>query len=335
MTIPKDIATQLFEAHVAHQLDRLRGGQLVERIETEVAALFAWLAQVKLTDIVTPGQINMVIQRYVIELKISGAFTELSGEMSRLVVSSPINERTRVDEVMSPDSFSQFADKLSALDALWRELIHLVVQSDAFATLLLRVLQRAAIHVVGENPIPLEHPLVEGLITKLRPLFRERLEPFLSNHLEALIKRVARRSESGLAGALDSEATRALIDEVWEAIAATRLSDAFAYLSSHDLEDFVVLIYEFWQRYRKTPHFREVSSVLVNHFFDKYGDVSALALLDDLGITSDMVNQELQSFLGPLFGHALETGFLEQRIRDQLATFYRSDAVAAIVGIGK
>jgi hypothetical protein len=32
-----------------------------------------------------------------------------------------------------------------------------------------------------------------------------------------------------------------------------RLSEAFALLGEQDLEDFVVLVFEFWQRYRKRP----------------------------------------------------------------------------------
>jgi hypothetical protein len=92
-----------------------------------------------------------------------------------------------------------------------------------------------------------------------------------------------------------------------------------------------VLGYEFWQRYRKTRYFREISRELVDHFFSKYAGDSLLDLLDDVGVTASMVSEELRGFLPPLLERARTTGFLEQRIRAHLERFYRSDAVAALV----
>lgn len=334
MSDPQQLATRLLDAHVAHQLEQLRGPELALLIEREIDALFAWLAGAKLNDVVTREHIVGLIQRYVIELKISGAFAELSGEMSRLVVSSGASERTRVDQVLRPDSFSQFADKIAALEGLWRTVVHLVLQSDAYATLVSRTLQRGLLESVlqDEQRTPPQYSRLDDLLDKFRPLIKQRVEPYVSTQLETFIKRVVRRGEQRLVVALDPEAVRALIDEVWDAIAPMRLSDAFAFISSHDLEDFVVLIYEFWQRYRKTDYFREISSELVDHFFDKYGDGSVLNLLDDLNITQSMVTKELQTLLGTLLSHASTTGFLEARIRAQLAPFYRSSAAIEILG---
>jgi hypothetical protein len=334
MNDSQQLAAQLLDAHVAHQLEQLRGPHLALLIEREVEALFAWLAGVKLNDIVTREYIVGLISRYVIDLQISGAFAELSGEMSRLVVSSRASEHTRVDEVLRPESFTQFADKVAALEGLWRTVVHLVLQSNAYATLVSRTFQRGLLDGIihGEHRTPPQHSRRGDLLNRLRPLIQQRIEPYVSAYLETFIKRVVRRGEQRLVVALDPEAVRALIDEVWDAIAPMRLSEAFAFISTHDLEDFVVLIYEFWQRYRKTPYFREISSELVDHFFDKYGDGTVLSLLDDLNIIQDMVTKELQILLGTVLSHASTTGFLEARLRAHLAPFYQSSAAAEILG---
>lgn len=327
-----DIATRLLDAHVAHELRQLEPSQLPELIEREVSALFAWLAGVKLEDLVTRQQINGVIERYVIDLKIGGAFTELAGEMSRLVVSSRLSEQTRVDQVLQPGAFAQFADKLSGLDDLWRELLHLVVQSDAYATLLSSTLRRGALDALfRETEGAAQRTFVDGMLAKLRPLVAKRVEPYLSVYLEKLIKRSIRHSEKRLIVALDIEAVRGLVDEVWDEIRPMKLSDAFAFVSSHDLEDFVVLGYEFWQRYRKTRYFREISRELVDYFFTKYEADSVLGLLDELEITPAMVSEELKGFLPTLLEQAKATGLLEQRIRTHLERFYRSEAAASII----
>ena len=81
-------------------------------------------------------------------------------------------ERTRVDEVLSSDWFTQFADKAAALEGLWRVLIHLVLQSDAYATLLSRMLQRGLVDSLLHDvqAIPERHPQLNLLLGRLRPL---------------------------------------------------------------------------------------------------------------------------------------------------------------------
>jgi hypothetical protein len=333
MTEPSDLAAQLLDAHVAHELERLEPVHLNALVEREVHALFAWLAEVEIGKLVTHDQINGVIDRYVIDLKISGALTELAGEMSQLVITSRLSDQTRVDQVLPPGSFSQFADKLAGLEQLWREILHLIVRSDAYATLLSRTLQRGVLDAVFRaSNDPSRQTFLDGLLAKVRPLVAKRVEPYVSAYLEKLIRESIRHSEQRLLVALDLEAVRNLVDEVWDEVGPMKLAEAFAFVGTHDLEDFVVLGYEFWQRYRKTRYFREISHELVGHFFAKYEADSVLNLLDDIGVTEAMVVEELRGFLPTLLAHARETGFLEQRLRAHLERFYRSDAAAAILG---
>jgi hypothetical protein len=260
MTAKSEVLERLLEAHVAHELAQLQPERVADLVDRELGALFAWLGEIKLDDIATREQINGLIERYVIDLKISGAFTELAGEMSGLVVSSRLSEQTRVDEVLQPGAFAQFADKLTGLEQLWREVLHLIMQSDAYATLLSSTLQRGVLDALfREADHASRKHLVNGLLAKLRPLIAQRVEPYMSTYLEKIIKQSVRHSEKRLIVALDVEAVRGLVDEVWDEVGPMKLSDAFALMGSHDVEDFVVLGYEFWQRYRKTRYFREIS----------------------------------------------------------------------------
>jgi len=334
--IEHDIAERLLDAHVAHELEQLQGPQLSGLVDRGVEAVFEWLGEVKLEEVVTRAQINSVIERYAIDLKESGAFAELAGEMSRLVMASRSGARTRVDEVLPPETFAQFADKVAGLEPLWRELLHLVVQSDAYATLLSRAVQHSFLdRLLGAGDPAGKRTLIDGLVAALRPLIERRIEPLLTVYVEKLVKQAIQRTEKRLIVALDVDALRGVIDEVWDGVGPLKLSDAFAYLSSHDLEDFVVLGYEFWQRYRKSSYFREITRELVDHFFAKYGDETLLGLLDELGVTAPMVSSELRGFLGPLLERALTSGFLEQRIRAHLEPFYRSAAAAAVLAAPK
>jgi hypothetical protein len=332
-----DPSEQLLAAHVEHELSRLSGAAASQLNEAEVAALFEWLADVNLNDVVTRAQITGVIERYVVDLKVSGAITELSGEMSQLVFSSHWSERTRLDEVLRPESYAAFAEKLGALEGLWREFIHVVVEGPAFRALVSRVVQREIMALLfrrAPSDQASDSPLGDlwpQLLDKIRPAIDRRLEAYVTAYFEAHAEQLAARSERRLIAVLTPESLRSLADEFWEAVAPMRLSDAFAYIGAHDLEDFVVLGYEFWLKYRKTRYFREISRELVDHFFDKYGNESLSSLLEEFGITATMVSQELQTFLAPLLAHATASGFLRERIRARLEPFYRSAAVADIL----
>jgi hypothetical protein len=70
---------------------------------------------------------------------------------------------------------------------------------------------------------------------------------------------------------------------------------------------------------------------VVDKLFEKYGDESLVAVLDDLGIDAALLCDEVRGFAGPIMALAAQNGFLEQRIRARLAPFYASAEAAAIV----
>lgn len=111
-----------------------------------------------------------------------------------------------------------------------------------------------------------------------------------------------------------------------------RLSEVFAFLHEQDIEDFVVLIYEFWLRYRKTDFFRRVAEEAIDHFFQKYGQATLSAVIDDMGVDERMVTSEVLMLVGPMLDHAARSGALERGIRRRLEAFYRSSAAREVVG---
>jgi hypothetical protein len=143
---------------------------------------------------------------------------------------------------------------------------------------------------------------------------------------------VRQHAEQHMLEELDSERLRSAIDELWDGISSMRLSQVFALVGEQDIEDFVVLVYEFWLRYRKTEYFRRVSTEIVDHFFAKYGQESLFALIEDMGVTETMVSAELHMLLRPMLDHAARTDSLERLIRARLEAFYASAGARAVLG---
>jgi len=330
-----DLADRLLDAHVAHELSRLTGDGLSALIGDKVAAAFRWMDDVTVNDIVTREQILGVIRRYVIDFKVSGGITELAGQMSNVVFSSQANATTRVSQVLEPTSYAEFADKVVSLTDVRRELIRSVLKSPAFGTLVSRVLSSTVVDLLFRTddgrPGSRMKDLLRVLGDRVLPGFEGLLESVLSNYVEAHASRFLKDSEERLLLALDPEWVRQMADEIWDAVADQPLVDAVSTFTPRDLEDFVVLGYEFWLKFRKSAYFLAVSTDVVDEWFRKYGGDSLYAVVQDMGVTERMVSDELRIFLGPIVLHAASTGVLAKQLRAHLEPFYRSAAIERVL----
>lgn len=331
-------ASALLEAQVEYELDALTGESFERLVDAEVSELFGWFAEVSLNDVATRERVVSVIDRRAIELRISGGITELMGEMANKVFTSERNEDVRLEDIVPSRSFEEIVDKVVSLEQARGELIRRATQSGAYRTLIHSVLQRSVLDFVFPSNETTSARLRSSLarlgrdaVRRVVPALELRIASLVSRYLEENADRIAREGEKQLLLALDQNTLRRAAAELWEELAPMRLSELFAQIEGYDLEDFVVFGYEFWLKYRKTEYFRGIVHELVGHFFDKYGDESLLSLIEDMGVTQEMVTTDVRAFAGPVLAHARATGFLERRIRAHLEPFYASEQVAALV----
>jgi citrate lyase gamma subunit len=111
------------------------------------------------------------------------------------------------------------------------------------------------------------------------------------------------------------------------------LSQAFELIGEQDLEDFVVLVHEFWLRYRRSDFFRNISREMLDHFFDKYGQEPLASVIEDMGVTEAMVAEELIGLLRPILERAVQSGALERLLRARLQAFYGSAAALSALEV--
>jgi hypothetical protein len=325
------VLERLLEAQLQHELASWRGAALTATLAGRVSALFRWFGEVKLDDVLTREQISGVIQRYVIELRVSGGITELSGEMSQLVFVSRASAEARLDDVFTPEMYDEFADKVLALESARNALIGLIAQSASASTISARLLSLGLLDLIAlAIPIPSAETFAAKLGSKILPGLERRLATALARRRE----RLASDTERTMLEVLDPERLRAVADDVWDQVSPMRLSELFALIGAQDVEDFVVLVYEFWLRYRKTAYFRRISNELVDYFFGKYGQETLLGLIEDMGVNERMVCDEVVGLLRPMFEHAVHSGALEHYIRARLERFYRSEAAVAALMAG-
>src|SRR5581483_148248 len=98
-----------------------------------------------------------------------------------------------------------------------------------------------------------------------------------------------------------------------------------------DLEDFFVIGYEYWHSLRKTEWYVTLIDAGVDGFFDRYGTISLGELLEEIGISRDMLVADAMRFAPQAIDGLARSGLLEGMIRRNLEAFYRSGAVEKIV----
>jgi hypothetical protein len=125
----------------------------------------------------------------------------------------------------------------------------------------------------------------------------------------------------------------ALTDQVWNSISKTPLSEYFNTIDSNDMEDFLLIGYDFWLHFRKTPYFENIYKELVSYFFKKYGDNEIDIIIEDVGINEDMVINDIIHIISPAIETALNIGYLEERIRCRLESFYLSEKTASLINV--
>jgi hypothetical protein len=316
-----DLRSQLFEAHVQHELARYRGAVLDERTRSWAREIFAWLAEVKIDEVITRERVMGIIERNVIALRVSGGIVELTGEMALLVLDSPASADTQLGELLPDADYERFAETVTRLQTLWRELIVRIAHSEAAESLHAQLLPRLLGDLVHDG----------GLLGRLAARFESRIADALNRYMGAHRQTMAERREHQLSQVLDPELVRSVVDELWLELSTKKLGELFQLISKQDLEDFVVLGHEFWLHYRRSPYFHRITREVLDHFFAKYGQQTVLAWIEDMGVSEAMVAHELRETLGPFFAEALRTGFLERQLRANLGSFYDSPGLRALL----
>jgi hypothetical protein len=334
-----DLVHQLLKAHTEHELNRFKDEAYKRTIEEEVTAVFEWVKKIKLKEVVTPEQITGIIRRNVVELPVAGGVTELAGEMSQKVLASSHNKKTSLEDIFARKQYDDIVDKVGSLKTARNDLIHRLVTSSAYSQQISEVLfVGIKEYLLEENIIAKKVPGVSSLIkmgkfavNKTMHSLEVAIENKVKSYIESNLESTIRRSEKSLINYFDETRIVDTGEEIWESIAETKLSKYFTAIDDNDMEDFIVIGYDFWLHFRKTKYFKGIYTELVKYFFKKYGDKELDVILEDIGVTREMVINELIEVVAPGIEKALSIGYLEERIRARLEDFYLSKKAADVI----
>ena len=338
-----DVANALLEQHVKHELANLKGAKLKKFLQTEVAELYDHAGQVTLNRVTSVDQIMGVIQRIVVDMELDAGIPELAAEMATEVLRSPAQAETKLKDIITRDQASAFLEEALELRHQRERIISEIMAHPVYQELVSNVVYHGLVNYLYEDNLITKNVPGVGSMMKfgknlanravkgLDEAFERRIKAWLSDSLPSLIA----RSESFLHKALTDDELRDSVMAAWVSVEDKTIDDLHAGLGEVQLQEFVVLGYEFWLTFRQTGYFEEMARAVVVHLFEKYGDRPVTDLLGDVGVDQAVIIKEVEELGIPLVDLLREEGYLEAALRRRLEPFYKSAPVNKILEGGE
>ncbi|MFT7339433.1 MAG: hypothetical protein ACI92B_002770 [Marinobacter maritimus] len=334
-----DLASQLLELHIKHEVAALKGAKLRKFLKQEVNELLDLAGGITLNRIASENQVMETIQRVVVNMELDAGIPELAGEMATEVLNAPVQAKTALGDIITRDQATGFVEEMLALRQQREQVISEIMAHPVYQELVSNVVYQGVVNYLYEdNLITKSVPGVGSMmkfgkrmankaVPGLDETFERRLKAWLSDSLPGLIN----RSEQFLQKALSDDEVRDTVMAAWVAMEDRTLAELQEGLGDVELQTFVVLGYEFWLQFRKTDYFEGCARAVVAHLFLKYGDRPLTDLLDDVGVTEDLIMAEVDAWAIPIIDVLREDGYLETLVRRRLAAFYNSAAARKIL----
>ncbi|MCA0155524.1 hypothetical protein LB823_04870 [Tsukamurella sp. M9C] len=324
-----DLAARLLEAQIAFARKQLRDTAYHSLVIDEVDHALAVASELTLAEAVTPDMIKAVAAKYAVQVPVEGAIPELVGEIAGRLYRHTVNDTTRLDEVIDSHSFEKLVSTVTEMDLTGRVLQALSespVTEDAVASVLHAAASSAADdanRALARNAVT--RTVAGAAARALRPAL-----PALGQRADAAARQGVRFALRRVAADGDETLAEAVRD-FWRQHRGSAVAEYRGVLTDGDVEDVVVLIFEFWRTFRDTDYFRALLDEGIDHVFDKYGDASLYELLAELGVGREDMIEEALRFGPPVIATLDERGVIEDLLRRRLTPFFESEEYRAAI----
>lgn len=329
------VARRLLDAQVEFLVTQLSGDQFAGLVEQEVDHALADAGKLTLDEVVTRDDVKAVARKYTALMQIQGSIPELMGEIAERLYSHPANDETRVGEVLGQKHVAALVGKLLSMHGIRRRVFEHVAENHLAITWLSWLLYRTASDLKERVESLPGVALLLG--TALEAVGRG--APGATAEIDLRIRELADRAarillehaEQSSAAATEQAPLFDALMDLYDDHADDPVALLRGLVSRDDLEDLLVIGYEFWLDLRNTPYLQALIDEGIDFFFDKYGDSTLRALLEEMGVSrADLVEEALR-FGPPVIEVLRENGMLATFFRRRLEPFYSSPEVLALL----
>lgn len=331
-------AAALLEAHVAFLREQSRGTALRRLINAQVEGLLADVSALQFAELIDAERLRSVAVYSVQRLDLGPGLAELVGVIARHIYSDPIHAESTLADVVPDAAFEVFLDQLVELRALREAVIELLVSNAVFRDLsqelllggLLRYLDQTAQswHLPSASSAVL---LGRELLEKLRPNLGQALEQQLRDFVAGQARAHADSARQFLQLALDDAALRQILRDAWQYLENQPVAGFREVVSTDQVQDLAMLGTAFWKEFRQTDFMAALIEAGVDGFYSRHSQSSVQTILDELGVTSELLRTVCSQTLPGLLKQLDHAGVLDKILRRLLVDFYSSAQARAVL----
>jgi len=334
----KKIAQKLLEAQIEFVIEQASGDGFEQLIEEEINHFYTIIDTLTLNDVVNPDQIKQTIQKYSQEMEIHGAVPELLGEVAQHVYDHPAHDNNTVSDIVTDAQFDEVLEKILEMDDVREKAIKQAVANPVYAALVSELLYNGIKDYATDNAVTKNIPgassmlkLGKNMMNKAAPKLEKAIEENVKRYIEINASATLKQSEKFLTKTLNNEKISEISHDIWDKVKLQKLSSFRHAISADDLQDFLVMGYEYWLAFRKTSYYAYLVDSGVDFFFNKYGDSPLTLILEEVSIEKPMMVDDAMRFAPPIIELLKEKGILADVLRRRLEPFFYSESTLAIL----
>ena len=319
----------MLDAHVQFEMTRLTGDGLDETVHTEVEALFDWFAGVRLDDLASPEAVT--------DAALVWVDTVSGPQASAIVVDALVSLKETfaasgetVEDVVSEADAVRWATTLAGMDDARGELIEALTTSKAYSRLVAHVVyQGVKSYLLKENVLAKRIPGASSLVRlgqrglgAAAPGLEQNVDRQLIAFVDSNIADTIKDSRRFIDSMMNQETIATMTAEGWAVAADRPVASLATVLTDDEIATLVDLVAQQWSSLRDTALVRRVVAESVEAFFARQGARPLADVLADVGVSADVVVESALPVARSAVQHALDTGYLQTRVRTRLAAFY-------------
>jgi hypothetical protein len=333
-----DLAGQLLDAQVQFVLDELSGKRLAKVVARDVDDVLAVASTLIVSEVVDAEQVKATGRRLVDHVGASPIVEDLLAALSDAVYDLAASEDYNLGDVIDRDSVGALVAKLLSMDTLHERALQRLTESPLVAVVAARFVTIIITDFVQQNRARAEKLPGMGSLLSIgtsaasRVRSATRIDDLLGDAAGKSTQFAVRRTNNAMRELLRDAPLHDAALELWDLHADEPISGLRDYLSRDELRELARLVHEILVDARNKDYAGHLVDACVDVFFARYGAHDIAALLPELGIERDDLVADIVRFARPVIEAAKADGVLAAQIRSRLEPFYRSDAVAAILG---
>jgi len=327
-------AQNLLELHLQHEMAAFDDVSLLSWFAEETDQLLIWSQSIRLNHLVTADTVKAFIQANLVTRDIPATVEEIADEASTWLLSSQHHLDTLLGEIINEAHYEDFVTQVLELDEQLKGSLNLVMELPIYRKVLSGVIYQAITrYIYDANILSKSVPGVSSLlkmgqrvVSKTAPSLSNAVEENVRSYISTNLDLILVESEAFLEKTMTDEALKIAAMEIFESLKDKPLSELQEGIDNQKLSRLIQLVFGFWEHFRHTAYFKNTYELMVDYFFEKYGEETLDVLLDNLDISSELLIQEVARFAPQLVVSLKQSGQLEAIIRRRLSSFYTSTA---------